>query len=105
MKDLLLLHADFRQLLDHVLEIAGRGLVRSDALSRVNRIELNLQPAIARLKRLIVRVGKDDELEVPLQVSQRAGRIFKGRPISYGPTIFDTILVGRMDAPLLSETL
>src|ERR1700722_3688217 len=104
-KDLLLPDADLAEPLDHVFEIADRRLVRPDVFRGVHGVELDLQPAIARLEGLVVDVGKDGELEMFLQVLQRAGSILECWPVSDRAAVFDAVLVRRMDAPLFGKTL
>src|SRR6266576_5991131 len=105
MQDLLFLHTDPFQLLDHVIEIAGRRLVRPDVFRGVDRIELHLQLPIACLETLVVHVGEYEQLEILLQILQRSGRVFKRRPIPHRSPVLDTILVGRVHTPLLGKAL
>lgn len=46
-QDLLLLHADLAQLLDHVVEIPVRRFIGADVLGGVERVELHQEPAVA----------------------------------------------------------
>ena len=80
-QDVLLRDAVAGELLQHVFEIARRGLVGADVFRREDGVELDAQLLVGEGEAVVVDVRQDDQLVVLLQILEGLGGVAE-RPAS-----------------------
>ena len=105
MEDFLLAHTAARKLVEHVLEVARRGLVRSDILRRDDRVEPDPQLAVAIGEAFVVHIRQDDQPVMLCEILQCVGRIRKRGPVANRPAVCHALFKRVSNAPLFREPL